>query len=58
MKEAYKTAGIKIAGLYPWIDSQSISGEILLHFDVNNVFLNLNWEIYIIYNSLIYFLNL
>ena len=40
MEEAFKTAGImlKIAGLYPWIDSQSISGKILPHFDVNNVF--------------------
>ena len=29
---------LKIAGLYPWIDSQPISGDILPHFDVNNIF--------------------
>ena len=43
MKEASKIAGVmlKIAGLYPWIDSQSISGKILSHFDVNKVFVTL-----------------
>ena len=43
MKEASKIAGVmlKIAGLYPWIDSQSISGKILSHLDVNKVFVTL-----------------
>ena len=43
MKEASKMYGVmlKIAGLYPWIDSQYISGKILPHFDVNNVFVTL-----------------
>ena len=40
MKEAFKTAGVmpKIAAVPPCIDSQYISGKILPHFDVNNVF--------------------
>ena len=43
MKEAFKMYGVmlKIAGLYPWIDSQYISRKILPHFDVNNVFVTL-----------------
>ena len=43
MKKAFKTAGVmlKIAGVCPCIDSQLISGKILPHFDVNNVFVTL-----------------
>ena len=39
MKEAFKTAGVmlNIAGLYPWIDSQSISGKMLPHSELHTL---------------------
>ena len=43
MEETSKASVIvlKISGLDPWIDSLSIFGKLLNHFDVNNIFYSL-----------------